>query len=399
MALSLSERCKNITPSVTLAIDAKAKAMAAAGEDVIGFGAGEPDFDTPSYICDAAVYALNKGKTRYTLVGGTVELRKVICDKLLKENGLSYQPADVIVSNGAKHSLYNALCAILDDGDEVLLPSPCWISYPEMVAMAGGVPVMVPGVEENDFLVDAEALAKYVTPRTKALILNSPNNPNGCIWPRELLEGIAKLAVDKEFYIISDEIYEKLVYDGHKHVSIASLNDDIKAQTIVVNGVSKAYAMTGWRIGYAAGPREVISAMTSFQSHSTSNPNSIAQHAAMEAMKNGEEQIRKMVDEFKARRDLLHRLVNEVPSLSARMPQGAFYIMANVKETFGKTWNGRVIGGSMDFADCLLESQRVAVVPGLPFGADEHLRLSYAISQEKIKRGIERIVAFVNELK
>jgi len=389
----------NITPSVTLAIDAKAKEMAAAGEDVIGLGAGEPDFDTPEYIREAAVVALNKGMTRYTPVGGTLPLRKEICDKLLRENGLSYKPSEIIVSNGAKHSIYNALYAIIDEGDEVLLPSPCWVSYPEMVAMVGGVPVMVPGAEEDDFLVDAEALAKYVSPRTKALILNSPNNPNGCVWPREMLEGIAALAVEKGFHIISDEIYEKLVYDGRRHVSIASINEDIKARTIVVNGVSKAYAMTGWRIGYAAGPGKVIDAMTSFQSHATSNPNSIAQYAAMEAMKGGEEEIRKMVAEFEARRDLMYALVNAIPGLSCRMPEGAFYIMVNIKYTFGKSWNGRVIEGSMDFADCLLESQHVAVVPGLPFGADAHLRLSYAISREKIERGLARIAAFVGELK
>lgn len=398
MGLTISRRCKNIAPSVTLAIDAKAKEMAAAGEDVIGFGAGEPDYDTPTYIRDAATDAMAKGKTRYTLVGGTMDLRRAICDKLQRENGLNYEPADVIVSNGAKHSIYNALCAILDDGDEVLLPAPCWISYPEMVSMAGGVPVMVDAPEEKNFLVDADALRAHLSPRTKAVILNSPNNPNGCVWPREMLEGIAALAVEHKFYVISDEIYEKLIYDGHQHVSIASLNDAIKAQTIVINGVSKAYAMTGWRIGYAAGPRDVIKAMTAFQSHATSNPNSIAQHAAMVAMLGGERELSEMVAEFKARRDLMYQLVNDMPLLSAKLPEGAFYMMVNIKETVGKRWQGKAIGGSMDFADFLLQSQQVAVVPGLPFGADNHLRLSYAISREKIKKGLERIAAFIAEL-
>ena len=399
MALTISEKCKNIHPSVTLAIDARAKQLRAMGLDVIGFGAGEPDFDTPDYIKDAARDALDAGMTKYTPVAGTVELRTEIQQKLLRDNGLDYEIADIIVSNGAKQCLFNALSAILNPGDEVLLPSPCWVSYPEMVRMAGGVPVMVKGDEANGFLVDADALRPFITERTKALILNSPNNPNGSVWPRALLEGIAALAVEKQFYVISDEIYEKLVYDGEKHVSIASLGDAIRAQTIVVNGVSKSYAMTGWRIGYGAGPRAVIRAMTAFQSHSTSNPNSIAQHAAAVALTNGEKFMHESLVEFDARRRLMHRLISEIPGLSATLPKGAFYMMLNISALIGKSLNGRTIGGSDDFAEMLLESQRVAVVPAHAFGDDRYVRLSYATSRERITLGLARIAEFVKELK
>ena len=398
MALTISEKCRNIHPSVTLAIDARAKQLRAMGLDVIGFGAGEPDFDTPRYIKSAARDALDAGMTKYTPVAGTVELRTEIQQKLLHDNGLDYELADIIVSSGAKQCLFNALSAILDPGDEVLLPSPCWVSYPEMVRMAGGVPVMVKGDEANGFLVDADALRPHVTERTKALILNSPNNPSGSVCSRALLEGIAALAVEKQFYVISDEIYEKLIYDGEAHVSIASLGDEIRAQTIVVNGVSKSYAMTGWRIGYAAGPKAVIRAMTAFQSHSTSNPNSIAQHAAAVALTNGEKFMHDSLVEFDARRRLMHQLVSEIPGLSAALPKGAFYMMLNISALIGKSLNGRTIRGSDDFAEMLLESQKVAVVPARAFGDDRYVRLSYATSRDKITLGLARIAEFVKEL-
>ena len=391
MALTISEKCRNIHPSVTLAIDARAKQLRAMGLDVIGFGAGEPDFDTPRYIKSAARDALDAGMTKYTPVAGTVELRTEIQQKLLRDNGLDYELADIIVSSGAKQCLFNALSAILDPGDEVLLPSPCWVSYPEMVRMAGGVPVMVKGDEANGFLVDADALRPHVTERTKALILNSPNNPSGSVCSRALLEGIAALAVEKQFYVISDEIYEKLIYDGEAHVSIASLGDEIRAQTIVVNGVSKSYAMTGWRIGYAAGPKAVIRAMTAFQSHSTSNPNSIAQHAAAVALTNGEKFMHDSLVEFDARRRLMHQLISEIPGLSAALPKGAFYMMLNISALIGKSLNGRAIRGSDDFAEMLLESQKVAVVPARAFGDDRYVRLSYATSRDKITLGLARI--------
>ena len=398
MALTISEKCRNIHPSVTLAIDARAKQLRAMGLDVIGFGAGEPDFDTPRYIKSAARDALDAGMTKYTPVAGTVELRTEIQQKLLRDNGLDYELADIIVSSGAKQCLFNALSAILDPGDEVLLPSPCWVSYPEMVRMAGGVPVMVKGDEANGFLVDADALRPHVTERTKALILNSPNNPSGSVCSRALLEGIAALAVEKQFYVISDEIYEKLIYDGEAHVSIASLGDEIRAQTIVVNGVSKSYAMTGWRICYAAGPKAVIRAMTAFQSHSTSNPNSIAQHAAAVALTNGEKFMHDSLVEFDARRRLMHQLISEIPGLSAALPKGAFYMMLNISALIGKSLNGRAIRGSDDFAEMLLESQKVAVVPARAFGDDRYVRLSYATSRDKITLGLARIAEFVKEL-
>jgi len=399
MALTISQKCKKIQPSVTLAIDSRAKQLRAMGLDVIGFGAGEPDFDTPKYIKDAARDALDAGMTKYTPVAGTVELRTEIQEKLLRDNGVDYELTDIIVSTGAKQSLFNALSAIIDPGDEVLLPSPCWVSYPEMVRMAGGVPVMVKGDENNGFLASAEELEKYVTDKTKALIINSPNNPNGSVYTRPMLEKIARLAIEKRFYVISDEIYEKLIYDGEKHVSIASLSDAIKAQTIVINGVSKSYAMTGWRIGYAAGPKAVIRAMTSFQSHTTSNPNSIAQHAAAVALTNGERFMHESHMEFDARRKLMHSLLNAIPGLSAAMPKGAFYMMLNISGMIGKTVNGRTIKGSDDFAEMLLESKLVAVVPARAFGDDRYVRLSYATSREKISMGIMRIAEFVKECK
>lgn len=398
MSLTLSKRCQSIAPSVTLGIDARAKALIAAGENVIGLAAGEPDFDTPEYIRDAAKYALDHGMTRYTPVAGTVKLREAIARKLKQDNGLDYKPGEIIVSNGAKHSLFTALAAILNPGDEVLLPSPCWVSYPEMVQMNGGVCVFVPGREEDDFLVGAEQLAPLVTPRTKALILNSPNNPNGSAWPREMLEGIAKLAVEKGFYVISDEIYEKLLYEG-EHVSIASLSPEIKAQTLVVNGHSKSYAMTGWRIGYAAGPKAVIDAMAAHQSHATSSANSIAQYAATVALSSGEDIIRAMAKEFDARRKLMHSLIEGIDGLSARLPKGAFYTMLNISGAVGKALpGGKPIQDADDFAQQLLDSVKVAAVPGNAFGAPFHVRLSYATSQEKIREGMERIASFMAQL-
>ncbi len=398
MALSLSNRCLQISPSVTLAIDSKAKALKAQGVDVIGFAAGEPDFSTPEYIVDAAKRALDEGMTKYTPVAGTIALREQIVKKLKEDNGLDYSLAEIVVSNGAKHSLFNALSAIVNPGDEVLIPAPCWVSYPEMVRMVGGVPVLVDSREEDGFLVTAEALSAAVTERTKALILNSPNNPCGNVCSKELLEKIARLAVEKQFYVISDEIYEKLIYGDQKHVSIASLGEDIKNQTIVVNGVSKSYAMTGWRIGYAAAPLAVAKCMTSFQSHATSNPNSIAQYAAREALSNGKEYMREMVAKFDERRQLMWRLINNISGLSANLPEGAFYTMLNISQLIGKSYQGQVIDGSMAFAELLLESKNVAVVPAKAFGSDIHVRLSYAIASERIIEGLKRIAEFVSEL-
>ena len=397
MALDLSERCLSISPSVTLAIDAKAKEMSAAGIDVVGFGAGEPDFPTPEYIRQAAKQAIDRGMTRYTPVQGTLALREAIAAKFLRDNGLIYSPAEVIVSGGAKQSLFIALSALLNPGDEVLLPSPCWLSYPEMVRMAGGVPVLVPGDAANNFVVTADMLRPHVTARTKALILNSPSNPNGHVLQANVLRGIAELAVEREFYVISDEIYEKLVYGGCAHISIASLGEAIRAQTVVVNGVSKTYAMTGWRIGYAAGPRPIIQAMTAHQSHSSSNPNSIAQYATQAALAGGEDIVAAMVAEFDARRLLMHRLVSAIPGLAANLPDGAFYMMVNLSGILGRRIGGRVIDDSMAFAAALLAQKSVAVVPGKAFGDDRHVRLSYAVSRAHIEKGIARIAEFIAE--
>ena len=395
MPLSLSERALAISPSITLAIDTQAKKLRAEGLDVIPFGAGEPDFCTPEYINDAGKFAIDAGITRYTAVAGTPDLRSKICEKFFRDNGVEYNPYEIIVSNGAKQVLYTALCAIVNPGDEVLLPSPCWLSYPEMVRMAGGVPVMVNGGEENDFIVSAEKLRPYVTEKTKAIIINSPNNPCGCVWNYQQLKDICDLAVECGFYIISDEIYEKLIYDNEKHYCIASFGEEVKNQAIIVNGVSKTYAMTGWRIGYAAGPRNVIKAMTSYQSHASSNANSIAQYAAATALSCGDKYIKSMITEYDVRRRLMHRMINEIDGLSCRLPKGAFYIMVNLTKIIGKKFKGQLIDGSTKFAELMLSEKRVAMVPALAFGDDNFVRLSYATSRSNIVEGCQRMSAFV----
>ena len=398
MALTLSERVLAISPSVTLAIDAKAKKLRQEGMDVIPFGAGEPDFCTPEYINDAGKFAIDAGITRYTPVAGTMDLRERICEKLYRDNGVVYTPAEVMVSNGAKQALFTAFSALLNPGDEVLVPTPGWLSYTEMIKMVGGVPVPVHGDEDNDFIVSADMLRAHVTDTTQALILNTPSNPNGSVYTYDQLKEIADLAVECGFYIVSDEIYEKLIYDDAKHYCIASFGEEIKKQAIVVNGVSKSYAMTGWRIGYAAGPKHIIKAMTSFQSHASSNANSIAQYAAATALSCGDKYIKSMITEYDVRRKLMHKLLNDIPGLSARLPKGAFYIMMNITGILGKKFDGRVIDSSTRFADILLTEKRVAVVPALAFGDDRYVRLSYATSRANIVEGMRRIAAFVDEL-
>ncbi|MCH5287872.1 MAG: pyridoxal phosphate-dependent aminotransferase [Christensenellaceae bacterium] len=398
MALTVSHRCQNIAPSLTLSIDARAKEMKAAGLDVIGFGAGEPDFPTPQFICDAAKEALDMGITRYTPAAGTKALRKAICKKLERDNDMTYTYGDIVVSSGAKHSLYNVFQAIIDPGDEVLIPTPCWVSYPEMVRMAGGIPVYIPADESTNFIPTNRDIASRVTRRTKAIIITSPSNPNGSVWSREQLQFVADLAVSHPFYVVSDEIYEKLIYDGQKHFSIAQLGEEIKAQTFIVNGMSKAYAMTGWRIGYVAGPRQEMKAMANFQSHATSNANSIAQYAALKALEAGDECITPMVAEFQKRRDAMVERINQIPGLSCLKPQGAFYIMLNIKQLLGRSYNGRVIESSLDFAELLLAEKEVAVVPGVAFEAEGFCRLSYAIALEQCLKGLDRIEEFVRLL-
>ena len=398
MALTLSERVLAISPSVTLAIDAKAKKLRQEGMDVIGFGAGEPDFCTPEYINDAGKFAIDAGITRYTPVAGTMDLRERICEKLYRDNGVEYTPAEVMVSNGAKQALFTALSALLNPGDEVLVPTPGWLSYTEMIKMVGGVPVPVHGDEAQDFIVTADMLREHVTEKTKALIINTPNNPNGCVYSYEQLKAITELAVECGFYVVSDEIYEKLIYDDARHYCIASFGDEIKKQAIVVNGVSKTYAMTGWRIGYAAGPKHIIQAMTSFQSHASSNANSIAQYAAATALSCGDKYIKSMITEYDVRRRLMHRLLNEIDGLSARLPKGAFYMMMNLTGIMGKKFRGQEITNSTQFAELLLSEKRVAVVPALAFGDDRYVRLSYATSRANIVEGMRRIAAFISEL-
>ncbi len=398
MPLGLSMKATNIAPSATLAMDTKAKAMKAAGEDVIGLAAGEPDFDTPEMIRDAMKEALDRGMTRYAPVPGTLELRKAIVDKLKRDNGLTYETGQIIVSNGAKHSLYNTFFALLNDGDEVIVPTPCWVSYPEMIRMNGGVPVFVPACEKDNFVPTTAAIAAAVTPKTKAFMLTSPNNPNGCVWPLQALQALADLAVKHDFYIISDEIYEKLIYGTQKHVSIASLGEAVKERTIVINGVSKSYAMTGFRIGYAAGPQDVIKTMSTAQSQATSSPNTPAQYAATVALTMPQDCVETMRKAFEERRDVLVKGINAIEGLSCLKPEGAFYVMMNVTKLMGKRLGDVEINDCAAFAEALLSEGKVVVVPGNAFMAEGFCRLSYATSMENILEGLRRIEAFVKAL-
>jgi aspartate aminotransferase len=399
--VSLADRLKTLAPSSTLAVQAKAKELRARGIDVISFGAGEPDFDTPERIKDAAVAAMRRGQTKYTEVGGIPELRAAACAKLQRDNGLAYEPAEVLVSCGAKHTLFNIVTALVNPGDEVLVPSPFWVSYPEQVRLLGGVPVSVETCEATGFDLDADRLRAAVTPRTKLVVLNSPNNPTGAVFSPEALTAVARLAVERKLWIVSDECYESLTFEG-RHVSIASLGPEVKARTLVVNTCSKAYAMTGWRIGYAAGPRELIRAMTDVQSQVTSNPSSVAQWAAVEALSGPQDDVAKMAREFDRRRRLIVGGLNALPDISCVMPKGAFYAFANVSGLFGRTWtrDGRAssLAGSLDVAAFLLEEARVAVVPGLDFGSDAHVRLSYATSEALIREGLARMSAAIKTL-
>lgn len=397
--MKVSSRCMAVSGSPTLAINAKAKELKTQGLDVVGFGAGEPDFDTPENVRNAAKEALDLGMTRYTPAGGSVDLQKAVCEKLLRDNGLVYKPSQIVISNGAKQSLFNTFMALCEVGDEVLIPSPYWVSYPEIVKMAGGVPVPVEGRPENNFKPTAAEIEEKVTEKTRAIMLTSPNNPNGYVFTKEELTAIGNLAVKYDFYIVADEIYEFLIYDGQEHVSIASIAPEFYERTVTINGVSKAYAMTGWRIGYTASPENVAKAMVNYQSHSTSGPNTIAQYAAMKALQGPTEDRKKMVAEFARRKNRIVQLINAIPGLSCVEPKGAFYVMMKVSECFGKkTKDGQVVSDDMTFAKLLLDRNLVAVVPGTGFNAPEFVRLSYAISMETIEKGIARIAEFVTGL-
>lgn len=391
MNLELSKKGLAIEPSVTLAISAKATALKNAGEDIINFSVGEPDFNTPKNIQNAGIEAITSGITKYTPASGTPNLKAAICKKLEEDNGLIYKPSEIIVSNGGKHSLYNALMAILNEGDEVMFSIPYWVSYPELVNIAGGKPVMIKTLEENGFKFSSSELEANRTSKTKAIIINSPSNPTGAVYSREELEDIANWAVKNNIIVISDELYEKLIYDNKDHVSIASLNEDIKDLTILINGVSKAYAMTGWRIGYTAGNEKIIKIMSNIQSHTTSNPSSISQHASVEALSGNQDSLLIMKKEFDKRRIQMADLINSIKGLSATLPEGAFYIMLNYSQLKGKEVEGTLINSSLDFSNLLLDKCKVAVVPGIAFGDDNYVRLSYATSLENINTGLGRI--------
>lgn len=397
--MRLSKKTYSVKPSPTLAIDAKAKSLKASGVDVISFGVGEPDFDTPENIKEAAIKAIRSGFTKYTPVGGTDELKTAIIEKLKKDNGLIYEKNEIIVSCGAKHCLYNIAEALYDVGDEVILPAPYWVSYPDQIVLNGAVPVTVKTEEGNSFKIKPEILEAHLSKKTKALILNSPSNPTGLAYDRKSLEAIAEIAVKHDFYIISDEIYEKLIYDGFEHVSIASLGDEIKQRTLVVNGISKSYAMTGWRIGFAAGPKDIINAMTNIQSQSTSNPTSISQKAAVEALTGTQDFILKMVSEFDKRRKYMVERLNNIKGVSCIKPVGAFYAFPNVSSYYGRSFKGNSIKSSMDLSAYLLDEAKVAVVPGAAFGDDRYIRLSYATSMENIQKGLDRIENALSNLK
>ena len=386
----LADRATTLTPSLTLAIDAKAKKLKADGVDVAGFGAGEPDFDTPQYIKDAASAALNAGFTKYTPSSGTPELRAAIAEKLKTENGLDYKPAQVIVNCGAKHSCYNAVIATCNPGDEVIIPAPFWLSYPEMVKLAGATPVTVPTSEANGFKITPDQFRDAMTPATKMIILNSPGNPTGSVYTREELLALAEVALEEEILMLSDEIYEKITYDGAVATSLAGLSKEIYDLTVTVNGFSKAYSMTGWRLGYVAAPVAIASAIDSIQSHSTSNPTSFAQKGALAGLKGDQSFIGEMVKAFAGRREYIYDRLTKIPGITCVKPMGAFYMLPNISK-FGL--------GSESFCTKLLEQQSVACVPGIAFGSDAHMRLSYASSMENITKGLDRIEAFCKSLK
>lgn len=398
--MQLSKKVMAIAPSLTLKIDALSKEMKAQGKDVIGFGAGEPDFDTPEYIKLAAKDALDAGQTKYTPASGIVSLKQAVCKRYERKYGLKFDANQVVVSNGAKHSLFNVMQSILNPGDEVIIIAPYWLTYPELVKMADGVPVFVEAKEENAFHPTVDLIAKAVTPKTRAIIINSPSNPCGCVYSKDVLKGIAELAINNDFIVVSDEIYDELDYTENVS-SIASVSEEAKAHTVIVNGMSKAYAMTGWRIGYTISSPELAKAMDAYQSQATSNPCSIAQYASVAALnaENGAaEQLEKMVAVFEHRSRLMSKLINSTNLLKCIQPEGAFYSLVNISKCIGKRLDGEVIDGSIKFAELLLKKKLTAVVPGIAFGADNYVRMSYAVSEENIRNGIERIAEFCDML-
>lgn len=389
--MKLSKRVEVLMPSATLEITAKAKELREQGHDVIGLGAGEPDFNTPDYILQGAYEAMKAGYTKYTPSGGLQTLKEAIIDKIARDQHLHYQPSEVIVCSGAKHALYVLFQAILDEGDEVIIPTPYWVSYPEQVRLAGGNPVFIKGLEANQYKINAEELEGAITPRTKAIIINSPSNPTGMIYTQEELLAIGEICLKHNIVIVSDEIYEKLVYDGNKHISIAQLSPELKKQTIIINGVSKSHSMTGWRIGYALGSEKLIKAMTNLASHSTSNPTSIAQYAALTAYTDSQEEVEAMRKQFEQRLNIIYAKLITIPGFTCIKPQGAFYLFPNVSEA-AKLAGYETVD---DFAKGLLEEEKVAVVPGAGFGEDNNIRLSYATSLDVLEEAIVRMSRFM----
>jgi aspartate aminotransferase len=391
MNLSLAKRVSALTPSTTLAITAKAKEMKAQGIDVIGLGAGEPDFNTPQYIIQAAYDSLVEGHTKYTPSGGTAQLKDAVINKFKQDQNLTYTPSEIIVTSGAKHALYTLFQVLLDEGDEVIIPTPYWVSYPEQVKLAGGNPVIVEGKQENSYKITPEQLADCITEKTKAVIINSPSNPTGMIYSSDELKAIGQVCLENNILIVSDEIYEKLVYDGNSHTSIAELSEDLKKQTIIINGVSKSHSMTGWRIGYAAGNETIIKAMTNLASHSTSNPTTTSQYGAVAAYMGDQQPVEDMRKSFEERLNIVFEKLNNIPGFDCIKPQGAFYLFPNVKEA------ARLTGyENVDiFVQALLEEAKVAVIPGSGFGSEDNIRLSYATSLDSMEQAIARIHDFV----
>ena len=398
MSLELSKKAAAVKPSSTLAITAKAKELKAQGKDVVGFGAGEPDFNTPENICEAAIKAIKDGFTKYTPASGTNELKAAISKKFKEFNGLDYDTDQIVISNGGKHSLTNIFTALINPGDEVIIPAPFWLSYPEIVKLAGGVPVIVTTTKEQNFKLTAEALAAVVTDKTKALVLNTPNNPTGMLYTEEELRAIAKVAVEKDFYVVADEMYEMLVYGEQKHISIASLGKDIYDRTITCSGLAKSYAMTGWRIGYTGSSKEIAKMMGSVQSHQTSNPNSIAQKAAVEALTGPQDSVEKMHAEFDKRRKYMYKRICDMDLLDTLEPMGAFYVFVDGSAVLGKSYKGTKIESVPQMADILINEYNTAIVPCADFGFPDCFRLSYAISIEQIEKGLDRIEKFIGEL-
>ena len=393
--MALSRIAREVKTSATLAITAKAKQLQAQGVDVIGFGAGEPDFDIPENVKNAAIKAIKDNYNKYTPTAGAPELKEAVCEKLLKDNGLKYSPSQVIVSAGAKQSILNIVLVLCDTGDEAIIPAPYWVSYPEMVIMAGAMPVFLKTTDKEHFKITKESLARAITPRSKLLFMNSPSNPTGMVYTEKELREIIGFAVEKGLYVISDEIYEKVLYDGVRHFSPATFNDNCYKKVITVNGFSKVYAMTGWRLGYAAGPEEIIKAATNIQDHTTSGANSIAQKAGVEALKGNQDSVTQMISEFDKRRKYIIERLNNIKSVSCLLPQGAFYAFPKVSDLYKKKIGGQTVANSSDLVNVLLEKAHVAFVPGAPFGADEYIRISYATSMVNIEKGMDRFEKFL----